>query len=738
MSVLASLLVRDQVIPVDRVQGAIQDQVMRGGNLDTALLELGLLSENVMNAYCAAVYGLLPATRDEVMQTSMTTIRVLPREFAVRHRLIPVARTEDAVVLAVDRPLPDATLREISFELGIDPVQRIVCTVRVEAGLARHYDIEMTARMRKLNNQLEAADPGSIPYIVPYEGVGSRSSLPPKKDASGSFPRVESSIPSPTGIADTEPPVAVAPKIGSSVPAGTFRDSDPGTQRERRSEPQSGFADATRYSLPPRPPEILGRPSMRSRASQQPPRGSRPSPSSSRAPEGGWQPAPAPAVAERSSSRQPGPAPTQPDSVAGWQPGPTPSVSKPKPRWEPGPAPLDPEPVSGWQPEPSPARTDPPNEWHSAPRPSSSAPGHHLPVDPRRDNDGSAMSHDVVSLPPGTPSSAPPVAQSETAGRNRNPVSRPAAAAESLPSIIVDYGDDVEQLVAELRDAGPDDDTLIGSVLELGEVALPVMAREFPGELWFDRSDAHASIAAGRDVSSIARAFVAFGEESVPYLIPLLDHEDPDVRYYATVLASEFVHPDLVQPVGRRLFDDDTGVRASAYRALSVLYACELQFTQLIERLRASARDGRELEPQVTSIEALGKLRDADSFEHLVALLDSSLSELVSAAHSSLVRLSSQDFGTSKKKWNAWYEKHRTEHRVVWLIGALMHSDERLRKRAGEELMHLTQEDFGYGSKKSKKARSAAQRKYHTWWVGVGFRMFTEPHPDGSGHAHGQ
>ena len=115
MTVLASLLVRDQVIPVDRVQGAIQDQVMRGGNLDTVLLELGLLSENVMNAYSAAVYGLLPATRDEVMQTSMSTIRVLPREFAVRHRLIPVARTEDAVVLAVDRPLPDATLREISI-----------------------------------------------------------------------------------------------------------------------------------------------------------------------------------------------------------------------------------------------------------------------------------------------------------------------------------------------------------------------------------------------------------------------------------------------------------------------------------------------------------------------------------------------------------------------------------------------------------------------------------------------
>ena len=348
------------------------------------------------------------------------------------------------------------------------------------------------------------------------------------------------------------------------------------------------------------------------------------------------------------------------------------------------------------------------------------------------------MSHDVVSLPPGTPSSAPPNALGEAATVGSRPAPRPAVSDPSLPSIIVDFGEDVEQLVAELRGASPDDDTMIRAVLDLGEVALPVMAREFPGELWFDRHEPYTGIPVGRDLSPLARGFVAFGEGSVPYLIPLLDHEDPDVRYYAAVLASEFVHPDLVRPIGRRLFDEDAGVRASAYRALSVLYACELEFTQLIERLRASARDGRNLGPQVTSIEALGKLRDADSFEHLVALLDSPESEIVNAAHASLVRLSCQDFGTNKKKWTAWFEKHRADHRVVWLIASLMHPKERLRKRAGEELLHLTQEDFGYGPKKSKKARSAAQRKYHTWWVSVGFRMFVEPDPSGSGHAHGQ
>jgi HEAT repeat protein len=221
-------------------------------------------------------------------------------------------------------------------------------------------------------------------------------------------------------------------------------------------------------------------------------------------------------------------------------------------------------------------------------------------------------------------------------------------------------------------------------------------------------------------------------------LIPLLDHVDADTRYYATILASEFVHPDLVQPVGRRLFDSDPGVRSNAYRALSVLYACEVEFMQLIERLRASARDGRKLQPQVVSVEALGRLRDADSFEFFVSLLDSPEDSLIRAAHASLVRLSCQDFGIQKKKWSAWYRKHGSRHRVEWLIDGLMHQDERLRRRASDELKHLTQEYFGYDPGLPKKEREAAQKKYRTWWQRVGFRMFVTSESGDSGQVHGE
>ena len=139
--------------------------------------------------------------------------------------------------------------------------------------------------------------------------------------------------------------------------------------------------------------------------------------------------------------------------------------------------------------------------------------------------------------------------------------------------------------------------------------------------------------------------------------------------------------------------------------------------------------------PQVASIDALGRLRDADSFEFLISLLDREETSILRAAHASLVRLSCQDFAIHKKKWSVWFEKHRDRHRVEWLIDSLTHSDPRLRRRAGEELKHLTQESFGYDPEESKKEREAAQRQYRAWWQRVGFRMFIPSSDDESGQA---
>ena len=645
MSALASLLARDDALPVGKVQEAIQEQVMSGGNLDTVILELDLMEENEMSAYCAAVYGMLPATRHEVMNASDEIAHILTREFAVRHRFVPVGQTDESVVLAVDRPLALNVLDDIQTELRIFPAQRIVTTIRLESGLRRFFGIEMTARMRRLDEWLLDRSAGTVPYVAPSDGGGVRSPHPPSLQGADAHVEIASPM-------FSDPPRRSMPPIdpddtpirSSSIPMGAFGEGDSSRVTQSSLPPkitQSQTSEAGQYSWRPADlSEELGRSSL-------------PPPSTSRPPSGARQ--------------------WRPSSM----PSPVPQNETPK-------------------------------------RPS---------VDPRRDNDGTGLVHDIVHLGPKTPSGAPRNADSEPAQRRTS--RPPRSPIISNANVIVDMGEDVERIIDELWGLSPDDDTMsILPILGVGEAALPVLVQAFPGPLWFDRGQPYVKLPAGRDISPVARAFVAFGDRSVSYVATLIDHRNPNIRYYATLLSSEFVHRKLVAPVGRRLFEDDVQTRTVAFRSLAGLRGCGREFQELLGELRSAARVPSDLRTQLIAIDALGRLRDVDSITMLTPLLNAEDEEVVTTTHASLVRLCCQDFGASRNKWDGWYAAHAGQHRIEWLIDALVHSDARLRRRAGDELKHMTQVYLGFHPGLSPHDLEVAQTKYQRWWSTEGSRIF--------------
>ena len=171
MSALTSLLARDQIVPVRKIEEALQKQVVSGGEMSSVLLELDAVSENMLSAYCAALYGLLPATRDEVMRVSRDTIRLVPRELAERHRMIPLAVDANTLLVAMARPLDREIEEQVGFLLGLSLVIRIVCDVRISAGLVHHYGVDATPRHIRLIDKLRQRDAGPVPFVaMPNEG----------------------------------------------------------------------------------------------------------------------------------------------------------------------------------------------------------------------------------------------------------------------------------------------------------------------------------------------------------------------------------------------------------------------------------------------------------------------------------------------------------------------------------------------------------------------------------------
>src|SRR3954463_11284855 len=102
---LSSLLVRDGLVGVKRMEKAFQRQVIYGGSLDTILLEMGLIPEERLTQYLALASGLPPAARDEGSVLDPAALATVALELAEQYRAVPVAFEQEAIRILVCAPL---------------------------------------------------------------------------------------------------------------------------------------------------------------------------------------------------------------------------------------------------------------------------------------------------------------------------------------------------------------------------------------------------------------------------------------------------------------------------------------------------------------------------------------------------------------------------------------------------------------------------------------------------------
>jgi len=293
--------------------------------------------------------------------------------------------------------------------------------------------------------------------------------------------------------------------------------------------------------------------------------------------------------------------------------------------------------------------------------------------------------------------------------------------APRMPATVVEPPDlaaRVRAMVTRLGTHGPNEEAPDhGALLAIGEDALPALRDLFPGRLWFNRWEPHVRPPRGRSVSGLCRTMVAFGEAAVPYVIELLKDDDPEVRYYATLVSADLPHPRLVEPLAATLFDDDQGVSRSALYALEAFREQD-GIEELKTSLRAlSVASDADQRSRLLAMRALAVLRDVKCVEVLLPAL-SERSVLGEAAWRVLRMLTAQDFGTDESAWRAWFDAHGSRPRVEWLIESLDHDDPEIRAIASHDLVRIAGQDYGYRVNMPGAERRAIRERFRLWSAG--------------------
>jgi hypothetical protein len=177
MSALTSLLVRDDAVSVRQIEEALARQVVDGGELDTALLELVALPENKLIAYRAASERAKPATREEVMSASSATRELVPGDLALALQISPLFHEGKTLTVAAVRTLKSSEIAQLSERTGMHIEYRITAELRVLAALERFYGHALLPRLAVLLNRVDAQPPGELVTVAPLQQSVTRGSI---------------------------------------------------------------------------------------------------------------------------------------------------------------------------------------------------------------------------------------------------------------------------------------------------------------------------------------------------------------------------------------------------------------------------------------------------------------------------------------------------------------------------------------------------------------------------------
>lgn len=264
---------------------------------------------------------------------------------------------------------------------------------------------------------------------------------------------------------------------------------------------------------------------------------------------------------------------------------------------------------------------------------------------------------------------------------------------------------------------GPDAARRARAIAELArtpEASARELAQAFPGPTAWSRLPV-VELPEAEELGPIPGALGRLGRAGAQALAPLLDVDDAEIRYFALLTAGSLPYAELVDGVLRGLFDLEPDI-SSAARAASTAFKRLPRFDSAMKDLRQELASRDPLRRSLAA-RALGVLHDRESVEGLIGLTGSDDEMVAHAAAEALREITKMTHGTNPRAWTAWWAENRVKRRADWLLAALLHSDLDVRLSAIEELARAFNDNLGYFADGPKQERNAAARKWEATLV---------------------
>ncbi|MEE9252245.1 MAG: type IV-A pilus assembly ATPase PilB [Thermodesulfobacteriota bacterium] len=136
---LGDILIKEDIISLDQLKTAIEEQRKTGKRLGEALLNLGYINEYQLVEFLSKQYG-VPAVNLDEFEIGHDIINTVSKDTAIKHNLIPINRTDSTLVLAMSDPSNIFAVDDLKFATG-NNIEVVVASERaVQTAIEKYYD----------------------------------------------------------------------------------------------------------------------------------------------------------------------------------------------------------------------------------------------------------------------------------------------------------------------------------------------------------------------------------------------------------------------------------------------------------------------------------------------------------------------------------------------------------------------------------------------------------------------
>ncbi len=217
---LSSLLVRDGLVRVHRMEHVFQRQVIYGGCLDTVLLEMELVDDHRLQQYLSLATG-LPPQSNGVGDVDLEALRgVCNEDMAKKYRVVPAAQEGRALSVLVCDPVDVETLEGLADELDMSVQPMVVPEYQFRVKFSELFGGEVDERFTKLlakrSTEPESAAAKQVPSVTIGEAPSEEDDVAAAEAAEA---HVEDQPPSASDTTIDAIPTAIEPE--ATKPADT-------------------------------------------------------------------------------------------------------------------------------------------------------------------------------------------------------------------------------------------------------------------------------------------------------------------------------------------------------------------------------------------------------------------------------------------------------------------------------------------------------------------------------------